>query len=288
MTYAEHSHRTAPELRIFDLPRKQELHLRALLWKDLRNFNARLGMGRHAVALDFNHFMECSEALLGCKPGPGHKVLLMGAAESPLGLYLASKGCETHLLDYDPRVQRQERYAKEAGLGALLAKQRLVIRKAEMHQSGYPDHSFDLVIALSCIDRTRDEMDSAIYQEVARLVRPGGLAAVSLRYGQRWQEGQEDRLPFRIYTEEALSTRLLAHTDLQPLRRFYFSEETVGLGALWPKLPSAIRNGLLGWIVYPVGQAVAIGDVSTKQNATRIVLLLQKPAESHAPSPAGG
>lgn len=285
MTFAEHSRRTAPELRIFDLPRQQELHLRALLWKDIRNFNARLGMGRHAVALDFNHFMEFSEALLGGKPSPGQKVLVLGAGESPLALYIASKGCETHLVDYDPRVLRQEAYAREAGLGSLLTKRRLVIRKAELAHSGYADGEFDYVVALSCIDRTRDDGDVELFREAARVVRPGGLVSVSLRYGRKWQEGQEGRLPFRVYTQEALNDRLLHFGELQVLRSFFFAEDTVGLGPLWGKLPSFLRQTMLGWVVYPIGQAVAIGDVSNKRNATRIVLLLQKPTDQQTHTP---
>jgi|GEM_PF-1084137 len=287
MTFAEHSRRTAPELRIFDLPRQQELHLRALLWKDIRNFNARLGLGRHSVGLDFNHFMEFSEALLGGKPGPGQKVLVLGAGESPLGLYLASKGCEVHMLDYDPRVMRQEHYAREAGLGSLLTKKKLVVRRTELAHTGCFDDEFDYVVALSCIDRTRDDGDIELYTEAARVVKPGGLVSVSLRYGRRWQEGQEGRLPYRVYTQDTLNTRLINLGVLQVLRSFYFAEDTVGLGSLWGKFPPFLRQTMLSWVVYPIGQAVAIGDVSNKRNATRIVLLLQKPSDQIAHTPVG-
>lgn len=285
MTYAEHPRRTAAELRTFDLPRRQELFLRARLWKDLRSFSARLGPGRHLVPLDFRHFMELTDAILGCKPAPEQRVLVLGAADSPLGLYLASKGCQVQLLDLDPRVQQQAHYARLAGLGPLLAKGQLVIERFDGRTLDFPDGSFDLVFALSCVDRTREEADIVLFREALRVTKIGGLMSCSLRYGPRWQEGQSGRRPYRIYTEGSIQDRLLDGQPLNVLRKFYYAEDTVGLGKLWDKFPPLLRDWLLGWTVYPIGQAVAIGDVSTRKNATRTVLLLQKhDGSSHSTS----
>ena len=284
MTVAEHLRRSAPELRIFDLPREQELYLRALLWKDIRGFNARLGPAQHFVGLEFSHFMEFSEAILGCKPSEGQRVLDIGGLQSPLGLYLAAKGCVVHVIDVDPAVQQQEQFAREAGMAHLLGQKKFVARRLDGRKTDYPDEFFDVIIALSTLDHTNEHADSEILQEASRLLRRGGLCCVSVGYGPRFAEGHQGRWPVRTYSEKELDSRLIQPVpQLGLLRKFYFGDDTVGLGRVWNRLPPFLKRWVFGWVVYAVGQATAAGDNSRKKTANRVCLLFQKGAESPTP-----
>ncbi|MEO7993141.1 MAG: class I SAM-dependent methyltransferase [bacterium] len=280
MTVAENLRRSGSESRAFDLPKKQEMHLRALVWKDIRAFNGRLGPARQFLALDFRHFMEFTEALLTCSPKPGQKVLEAGGLLSPIGLYLASKGCEVTLVDLDPQVMKQEQFARDAGLGALISKKKFMVRKADARTLDYPDGHFDIVLALSCVDYTRDDADKELMTELARVLAPGGTLAVSVHVGPKYRQTQEGKYPLRFYDDTHLESRIIAPSSLALLRKFYFGDDTAGLGALWYRLPDFIRQWMLGWIVYPVAQAVAASDVSTKRDATAVCLTFQKVAVS--------
>jgi len=285
MTVVENLHRTAPALRIFDLPKEQEYHLRSLLWKDIRNFNSRLGPGRQIVGLEFRNYMEFSEAILGCRPEPGQRILDVGALLSPLGLYLASKGCEVHVIDVDPIVMRQEQLARDAGLGHLVGQKKFVVQKMDGRQTDFPDDYFDAVIALACVEHTRNEADIELLREVGRVLKPGGRLLLSARYGRRWSEGQMGKWPLRTYSEAALQERLIQQNALTLLRKFYFGDDSLGLRQVWARIPESIRTWAFGWIVYPVAQFISPNDPATKKTANRVCLLFQKgysPAEASA------
>lgn len=285
MTVVENLHRTAPALRIFDLPKDQEFYLRSLLWKDIRNFNSRLGPGRQILGLDFRNYMEFSEAILGCKPEAGQRILDVGALLSPLGLYLASKGCEVHLIDVDPAIMRQEQLARDAGLAHLVGQKKFVVQKMDARQMDFPDDYFDAVINLACIEHTRMDADKEMLHEISRVLKTGGHLSLSVRYGKKWAEGQMGKWPLRTYSEVAIEERLVQGTPMKLLRKFYFGDDSLGLRQVWTKLPEGLRVWAFGWIVYPVAQFLSPNDPATKKTANRVCLLFQKGVGDGTPPP---
>jgi SAM-dependent methyltransferase len=146
----------------------------------------------------------------------------------------------------------------------------------------YPDNSFDIVFSMSVVEHIEgSEGDTQAIREMARVLRPGGILAVSVPFGERYQEQEivgvraaadrmKDGKPYffqRIYSRGAVENRILAaapslrlQSSVSIARRFWTLQRLqarlgtvrIALGFLFPVLSSLTNSSQLG-IIPPRG-----------------------------------
>jgi SAM-dependent methyltransferase len=108
---------------------------------------------------------------------------------------------------------------------------RLSLEVADATALPYDDASFDAVFSVSVIEHLPFETDSAMMREIARVLRPGGIVALTFPYREQYAEefvshdlyGQRytgtPLFFYRHYDEQAVDRRLLGDLDLDIVER---------------------------------------------------------------------
>ncbi|MEN3282315.1 MAG: hypothetical protein V7607_3455 [Solirubrobacteraceae bacterium] len=116
---------------------------------------------------------------------------------------------------------------------------RLRLDVADATALPFPDASFDAVYSVSVIEHLPYDADGAMMREIARVLRPGGIAALTFPYRAAYAEefvshdlyGQRytgTPLFFcRHYDEDAVSRRLLANLDVDVVERGVWTKSGV-------------------------------------------------------------
>jgi SAM-dependent methyltransferase len=129
-------------------------------------------------------YIRCAESLYvlrNLEVNAGHRVLDIGSPKLP-SLFLAARiGALVHatdLLDYF--FVRYGTYA-DAVLGPRRALYRMEAQDAR--RLTYPDATFDRVFSISAIEHIPDDGDRQAMEEIARVLRPGGLVCLTVPWG---------------------------------------------------------------------------------------------------------
>lgn len=213
---------------------------------------------------------------------PAHEVKLLDVSSPKcFGLYLAYHfPVEAHLTDiYEPAF----RQAEQLWTGVKhKAKGRVEFCKQDARCLRYPDNSFDIVFSMSVVEHIEGgEGDTHAIREMARALRPGGILAVSIPFGERYQEQEivgvragavrlkDGKRYFfqRIYSREAVENRILAaapelrlQSAISIARRFWTLQRLQArlgvvrpaLGFLFPLLSPITNSSQMG-IIPPRG-----------------------------------
>ncbi len=161
-------------------------------------------------------------AIAAADPSRETRILDVGSPKC-FGLYLAYHfPAQVHLTDIDgPAVQEAEclwNGVKHKAKGSVrLARQ-------DARSLGYPDNTFDVVFSMSVVEHIQgSEGDTRAVREMVRVLRPGGVLALSVPFGQRYLEQEivglraaaqktGDRVRYffqRIYSCQTLEDRIL-------------------------------------------------------------------------------
>ncbi len=197
------------------------------------------------------------------------------------GLYLAYHfPVEAHLTDlYEPAFRQAEQLwsgVKHKARG------RVEFCKQDARRLSYPENSFDIVFSMSVVEHIEgSEGDTQAIREMARVLKPGGVLAVSVPFGERYQEQEivgvrsaADRMKDgkryffqRIYSRRAVEDRILAaapslrlQSSVSVARRFWTLQRLqarlgtlrIALGFLFPVLSSLTNSSQVG-IIPPRG-----------------------------------
>lgn len=215
------------------------------------------------------------------QPLAGETLLDVGASRSPLTIWLAQQGAHVTALDQDPLVMDLPTMATRAGLTA--AARSITPRLEDARALPFADGSFTRSCSVSVLEHIPGDGDTAVAREMARVLAPGGLMALTLPFGQEYRppgpDPAQERFQ-RIYDSTALAERILAPTGMNVVKRAYFG---VRMHALFAILyaPSRLRltRLLTGWM-NAVMPARVFGFLPEDEidNAGGVCLLLHKPS----------
>jgi SAM-dependent methyltransferase len=275
--YPVYKGNVSEELRLLD---ELSRFKRKLGWRALMEGDAKVGAVALLQGIGFYRCWELPLVLSYFEPGPSTRILDVGSLKSELPLYWALSGCNVAVIDIDPRVEIQYRYAQYLGRSDLVGNGLSVIVQ-DATRTGLPAATFDLITNISAVEHFTGDGDIAFVQEAARLLTEGGRLFLSFGIGPEYHEWQWEWLFCRTYDDQALWERIIAPSGLEVEATMYFeADDTRRWSKLWHRLPLTIRNGLLGWTQMLGYRWLYPRDQATAQNAYYIGIVLRK-------SPAG-
>jgi SAM-dependent methyltransferase len=262
----------------------KELHLldelarfkRKLGFKAFRAGDLTTGAVAMLQGIGFYRCWELPLVVSYFQPPPGMRILDVGSLKSILPLYLALRGCQVSVIDIDPQVAVQQRYARYLGVPELIDNG-LSVSVQDATQTDFADASFDLITNISAVEHFTGDGDIRFVKEVARLLKENGKLFLSFGIGP-YREWQWEWLFCRTYDAQALWERIVKPSGLEVEATIYFeAESTRQFSKRWFRLPRAVRNGLLGWLQMPVYKWLYRREKATAHDAYYFGIVLRKP-----------
>ncbi len=250
---------------------------------DFYRFHGRLRPLSYLYGQPMSRYLEYPWTANALQPLDGRPLLDVGASRSPLTILLAHLGAEVVALDQDPLVMDLPTMATRANLTA--AARSITPRLLDARAMPYADGFFSRVCSVSVLEHIPDDGDTIVAKEMARVLAPGGLLALTLPFGQSYRPPGSDPAQERyqrIYDGPALAERVIEPTGLNVVRREYFGVRMERLFRTL-QLPTKVRLSRLftGWVsaVTP-SQICGFLDVDEMDKAGGVCVLLRKPEKS--------
>jgi len=250
---------------------KRRLGLQALRDLDLPLASVLLLQG-----ISFYHCWEYPLILSYFDFKEGVSVLDVGSYKSIFPLYLRFRGCEVYVVDIDPRVAIQEKYAHHLRKREWV-NDGLYVCTQDATATDYPSGFFDVITAISSVEHFPGDGDTDFAREASRILKPGGRLFLSFGVG-KYREWRWEWLFCRTYDERALRKRIMKPSGLTEEARMYFEgSNTRRFTRHWLRLPRVIRNGVLGWMQVPIYKRLYRKDeASAKGLGYYVGLILRK------------
>lgn len=201
-------------------------------------------------------YIRCAEfryVLTQLRVARGMTVLDLGSPKM-LSLFMAARiGAQvvaTDLVDYF--IAEYAVYAR----AALRDGESFAMETQDGQALTYADESFDRVFSVSVIEHIPGEGDTAAMHEIARVLKPGGLASITVPYsekGYREAFGSEywtnapDAFNYRTYDRPTLRSRLL-DGPLELVDMSFCGERRIAVEdrIISPRLPRLVK-----WSMFP-------------------------------------
>jgi len=214
-------------------------------------FSSAFGAGRFLPRYDFHRFVEHGliyEHVVR-EAQEGSRILDVGSGYSLLPLALAARrryvvyitdneAFLPHVLDF----HRQK--LQKIGLQDDAREARIVVDNQDARRMAFPDAFFDWVTCVSMINVLREDGGSETMREIARVLRPGGRAIVTVPYGLYEERESAPWNPYftRSYDDAAIDRRLLEPSGLSAETRWYFGDQGRKLSRMyWLNVPRPVR-----------------------------------------------
>ncbi|MGD9580503.1 MAG: class I SAM-dependent methyltransferase [Vampirovibrionia bacterium] len=233
-------------------------------WK----FNNRLGIKNILYGIDYHKCLEYPVAYKQLKLDSNVSTLLdIGTGKHsifPLYVSYNFPQINTKITDLGSYVFKQlDRIKKIKELNVNYQNSKLIIEKQDATQLTYENNSFDRVSAISSIEHIPNNGDSDAIKEIHRVLKPGGIAVISVPYNNNcYEEKYREQTNYSIekkeepvffshyYDEEALYNRLINISEFELEKITYLGEKDFSYFNFWcTKVP--IRNCIkyfIGWI----------------------------------------
>jgi SAM-dependent methyltransferase len=183
------------------------------------------------------------------------KVLDLGSPKLFFLLLAHRTSLTLHATDVRPYFFKYSRLFLERLGHARELERRLFLETQDATALSYADRSFDRVYSISVIEHIPGSGDSAAVREIRRVLKPGGLVALTVPYsaaGYRetfrnqsvFEREQVDGAPIfyqRHYDEAALFDRIVVPSGLKLVAIDYFGEPGIKYERRWGRLPSVLR-----------------------------------------------
>jgi len=166
---------------------------------------------------------------------PGETLLDLGCEANIFILYLAQLGARTIGVDLNPKVWDELEKKKQAVERSTNQKLEVTFKAQDATQLSLEPESVDKVVAISSIEHMFSEGghgDQLAMQSIARVLKPGGVAALSIPMSNGGPFHEAPRGdggfagPYRLYTPQAVRERILSHPDLEKVHLRYLAQTT--------------------------------------------------------------
>lgn len=121
----------------------------------------------------------------------GHKVLDIGGASTVFVFCLASLGCSVKVIDNDWSccgIIYNTNYVAKKMRWDIKAFDRSIAKPIP-----FPDDSFDRVFSICMIEHLPSSVRRKMMREAARVLKPGGIAGITIGYDHSWKELLSDK-----------------------------------------------------------------------------------------------
>lgn len=273
------------------------------LW-DFTRFH--FGFGLRGVVSGHMDYVRCAEYPLVFQhlaPQRGGLLLDVGSGHSHFPLYVASR-TPTVVVALDPSnwVAWQRDMAARFARRGIVEPGRLHVVLGDAQAAPFGNRLFDYISAISTIEHVEGKGDSAVMQELGRLLKPGGRLVLTVpynyeRYRDFWITDDTYTAAFRgaplfyqrHYDDHALATRLIEPSGLRLTTKLIFGEPGVRcFNTLFanPRLPKLVKAPYL-WLTPLFAQqflrVLRPDEIRTKEDLPMIttegaLLVLEKPA----------
>lgn len=211
--------------------------------RDFVAFNAKLGFSRFLSGIDYERCLEFPAAYNNLLLQGSEKVLDLGSgARSIFPLFLAyHTNCEVFATDIGDYVFKQEKLGR--GIPEIAAKiksKQFIVEIQDATKLSYANSFFDRVSAISTLEHFPDDGDTRAMKEIARVLKPRGIAVITCPYIYNGYKEQflkrkvytteyENKPVFfsRYYDDEQLEKRLISPSGLSLKHVEYYGEKTV-------------------------------------------------------------
>lgn len=199
--------------------------------------NARLGLVPFLGGVPYSRYIEYPLALSLAGDMHGKRILDIGSGRrARFPLYLLSNLSAGHVFatdinDYGDSHARLAERVRPAS-----SEVRFSSEPQDATELSYDDSQFDVVFALSTVEHIPGEGDSIATAEIGRVLRPGGVAVISVpftsgghkeefrRFDVAGREHDDEVFYERTYDAVSVEARLLEPLGLEPVERVFFGE----------------------------------------------------------------
>lgn len=226
-----------------------------------------LALKRLALPVSYWRSVEFAYVWRQLKQPAGARILDVGSPKDLAAMLARHSGYEVVATDILPEaVLLSRRYASGQRLQGR-GPGRVHSEVQDGRALTYADASFDAAYSVSVLEHIPDRGDSAAIRELIRVVRPGGVVAVTVPYDRRYREtfvngsvyerkpiGSEAIFYERHYDREALAKRLLSSEEAEVVDLSFWGEGAVRMEALLDRLgplriPLSPFEGLLSAVL---------------------------------------
>jgi cyclopropane fatty-acyl-phospholipid synthase-like methyltransferase len=258
--------------------------------KEVFKLNAKLGPIWCLRGVNYWRYVEYPWVVNNLSIIREQKLLDVGSSScSLLPLLLASKRENLiFVTDLDDHVLQHIKLAIKLGLGDEIKTGRFVVEKQDVTALTYQEQAFDRVTAVSLLEHIPDQGDTKAVKEISRVLKPGGLALITVPYNYRYKETFVNKRVYeraysgepvfyqRHYDSVSLMERLIEPSGLKVKKVEYFGETGFRFERVWDSLPLAIK-AMLGWM-RPLFSMLFIRRIDTPslEGAMAAFLVLEK------------
>lgn len=162
-------------------------------------------------------------------------ILDVGTRESLVPHYLAQRGARVTALDLNPQAIRDDVSVEPGEVYATLG---------DATELPFGDEAFDHVLCTACLKWMPRADDKKAMREMARVLKLGGLLAVSVDYGQEYAPPATSASGRRIYDQQALYDRIVTPSGLQLVEPADFGRSDWNDWPIQSQAPDVYRRGV--------------------------------------------
>ena len=208
--------------------------------------------------MSYPRYLEYQLALSKLGALDGRRVLDIGSPKLPVLLLARQSECDLYATDIrDYFIGPTRHFLTRMGLGHRIGRS-VHLEVQDARTLTYTDNFFDGVYAISVVEHIPDNGDSTAVQEIARVLKPGGVATLTVPFRAAGfqdeyvdgdvferQGGREPTFFQHRYDVESMQRRLVAPSGLECTDITYFGEPHVRFEPVWNRIPMRWKVPLL-------------------------------------------
>jgi SAM-dependent methyltransferase len=208
--------------------------------------------------LSYPRYLEYDLALSKLGSLDGMRVLDIGSPKLPILLLAREARCELYATDIRDYFIGSTRYfLTRMGMANRIGRD-VHLEVQDARELTYADAFFDKIYAISVIEHIPDTGDADAMREIARTLRPGGVATLTVPFraaghrdefvkGDVYERNGDGSPTFfqRRYDVESVRTRLVEPSGLKLTDVTYFGEPRVRFEPVWNRIPMRWKLPLL-------------------------------------------